>query len=200
MTAVRCCRLTDALRAVLVCCLCAFWCAPAARAQSSVYSWTDEKGTLHFSNAGPPAESAENVTRRIMRPHVPRPVPASSDEIPFVFVGADSSRRFVPVVLEGGRRQKEILMLVDTGAQMTLIDEDLADELDVEHVRDAQIVGVSGAVPGWLGRLRSLRLGGEEIQGPHVMVGPRQGMHLLGMDVLGALNLSIGPEALEKAR
>lgn len=170
----------------------------AVSAQSSVYSWTDEKGTVHFSNTGPPRDGADNVKKRFMRPHVARDSPPGSREIPFVILGGDDTRRFVLVVLEGARTRKEVLMLVDTGAQLTLIDEELAGDLDVEHVQDARIVGVSGSAPAWVGRLRSLRVGEDEVRQPHVMVGPRTGMLLLGMDVLSALNLTIGPTALER--
>ena len=78
------------------------------------------------------------------------------------------------------------------------IDEELAGDLDVEHVQDARIVGVSGSAPAWVGRLRSLRVGEDQVRQAHVMVGPRTGMLLLGMDVLSALNLTIGPSALER--
>jgi predicted aspartyl protease len=91
-------------------------------------------------------------------------------------------------------------MLVDTGAQMTLIDEDLADELNVEHLEDVAIMGVTGSMPGWMGKLHSLELGNEEVRSPVVMVGPRRGMLLLGMDVLGRLKLAVGEEALYKQR
>jgi predicted aspartyl protease len=131
-------------------------------------------------------------------PHVPQNLPAASNEIPFVILDGDLSRRFVPVVLEGARSRKEVLMLIDTGAQISMIDAALADDLDVEHVQDVQIVGVSGVAPGWVGRLRNLRLGDEEVSDPQVMVGPLSGMRLLGMDVLSAMKLTIGQKALER--
>jgi predicted aspartyl protease len=194
------CRPEQAFLAVLACCVGILLGAAMATAQSSVYSWTDEKGTVHFSNAGPPPDGVADVTRRVMPPHVPQNLPAGSSEIPFVILDGDLSRRFVPVVLEGARSRKEVLMLIDTGAQITMIDRELADDLDIEHVQDVQIVGVSGVAPGWVGRLRSLRLGDEEVSQLHIMVGPLPGMRLLGMDVVSALKLTIGQKALERGR
>ncbi len=40
-------------------------CAPGARAQSTVYKWTDSQGQVHFSDA-PPTEQAKNVTQKRM--------------------------------------------------------------------------------------------------------------------------------------
>jgi hypothetical protein len=193
-------RRIEALKLLLACCACVLIMVAAANAQSDVYSWTDEKGTVHFSNSGPPAEGAADLTRRVMPTHVPQNLTAAGKEIPFVFLNGDVSRRFVPVVVEGERSRKEVLMLIDTGAQLTMIDQDLADDLDVEHVQDVQIMGVSGVAPAWVGRLRSLQLGDEELSPHHVMVGPLPGVRLLGMDVLGAMKLTIGPKALERGR
>ena len=51
-------------------------------------------------------------------------------------------------------------------------------------------------MPGWMGKLERLELGDEELESPLVMVGPRKGMLLLGMDVLGRLKLVVGEKAL----
>jgi predicted aspartyl protease len=135
-----------------------------------------------------------------MPTHAPQNLPSAAKEIPFVILNGDPSQRFVPVVVEGASSRKEVLMLVDTGSQLTMIDEELADDLDVEHVRDVQIVGVNGPAPAWVGRLRSLQLGDEELDEHEVMVGPLPGIRLLGMDVLTAMNLTIGQKALERGR
>ena len=139
--------------------------AGPVQAQGHVYSWTDKDGTVHFSNTGPPPADASNVSKRVMPRHERRDVPQREGdaEIPFVFMGGDRSRRFVRVVLEGSRKRKNVLMLVDTGAQMTLIDEGLANELNVEHVEDVAIMGVTGTMPAWMGRLHSIELGDEEL-------------------------------------
>jgi len=91
-------------------------------------------------------------------------------------------------------------MLVDTGAQMTLIDQALAEELALEHVDNALLTGVTGSTTGWIGRLSGLRLGGHEVRDLQVMVAPISGRLLLGMDVLERLELSVGPRSLQRAR
>ena len=167
-------------------------------AQAKFFRWTDEDGAVHFSNTGPPKKDSKNVEERVMRPP-PRPsLPPDNGEIRFVFLEGDTSRRYVPVVLEGKHRRRRVLMLLDTGAQMTLIDEDLADELHIDHVRDMRIAGVGGSVPGWLGKLRLLKLGDEEIRHSYVAVGPSRGLRLLGMDVINSLGFEISRTALRK--
>jgi len=171
----------------------------AADGGTSVYTWTDKDGTVHFSQSGPPAGTT-GVKEKVMRDHPRRVVRPASDEIQFVYRNGNTSQRFVPVTLEGTRARKEVLMLVDTGAQITLIDEDLAAALNVEHVQDARIVGATGNSSGWVGQLRSIRVGDDEIRDHRIMVGPQPGMRLLGMDVLGALQLTVGQKALHKER
>ncbi len=54
-----------------------------------------------------------------------------SSKIPLVLLNKDFSQKFVRAVLQGDYASKEVLMLVDTGAQRTLIDAQLARELDI---------------------------------------------------------------------
>jgi predicted aspartyl protease len=120
------------------------------------------------------------------------------DEIPLLLFDDRPSQKFVRAQLEGERGLREVLMLVDTGAQISLIDQQLAEELAVDHVQDAELQGVTGASQGWIGNLSSLRLGEEEIRDLPIMVGPRPGLVLLGMDVLERLKLSVGPRSLQR--
>jgi predicted aspartyl protease len=92
-----------------------------------------------------------------------------------------------------------MLMLVDTGAQITVIDEETAQELDIEHVQDALLAGVTGTSRGWIGRLAALRLGEDTVKDLQVMVGPMTGRLLLGMDVLEQLGLAVGLRSLHRA-
>lgn len=125
------------------------------------------------------------------------PTKSAQTEIPLVILNNDPSQKFVNAVLEGDYRTSEVLMLVDTGAQITLIDEALAEELSLEHIEDAVVIGVTGAAQGWIGRLPALRLGSEEVKNLHVMIGPVAGRVLLGMDVLERLQLSVGPQSMQ---
>jgi len=124
----------------------------------------------------------------------------ASDSIPLEILNDDPSQKFVRAILTGEQDTREVLMLVDTGAQMTLIDQALAEELALEHVDNALLTGVTGSTTGWIGRLSGLRLGGHEVRDLQVMVAPISGRLLLGMDVLERLELSVGPRSLQRAR
>jgi hypothetical protein len=168
-----------------------------AGAQSTIYRWADERGVVHFSDRGVPGKYASGAEERSVKPGERRPegTPAPST-IP---LSVSAGKRYVDVVLEGPYRTREMKMLVDTGAQMSLIDEDVAEDLDLEFVRDVQIIGVSGPTQGWIGRLKSLKIGDKEVDGLDIMVGPMPGLQLIGVDVLDELQLTIGPEALHKS-
>jgi predicted aspartyl protease len=169
-------------------------------AQSTVYSWTDEKGVVHFSNSMIPPQHLEDATKIQMpsRPTSPASRTDTADNIPLVILNDDPSQKFVRAELTGEQDTKEVLMLVDTGAQITLIDQALAEELDLEHLDNALLTGVTGSTIGWIGRLPILRLGQAEVRDLNVMVGPMHGRLLLGMDVLERLELSVGPRSLQR--
>src|SRR5215510_2374044 len=171
-------------------------------AQGTIYSWTDEKGVVHFSNSMVPPQHAEHVTTFETSPSSAARVSGTgtSDSIPLVILNDDPSQKFVRAQLAGEQDSREVLMLVDTGAQITLIDQSLAEELALEHVDNALLTGVTGSAVGWIGRLPILRLGPAEVRDLNVMVGPMPGRLLLGMDVLEKLELSIGPRSLQRAR
>jgi len=171
-------------------------------AQSTVYSWTDEKGVVHFSNSMVPPQHMEDATKIEMpsRPTSPASGTDTADNIPLVILNDDPSQKFVRAELTGAQDTKEVLMLVDTGAQITLIDQALAEELALEHLDNALLTGVTGSTSGWIGRLPALHLGQAEVRDLKVMVGPMRGRLLLGMDVLERLELSVGPRSLQRTR
>ena len=171
-------------------------------AQSTVYTWTDEKGVVHFSNSMIPPQHLDDAQKIEMpsRPTSPAARTDTADNIPLVILNDDPSQKFVRAELTGEQDTKEVLMLVDTGAQITLIDQALAEELDLEHLDNALLTGVTGSTIGWIGRLPALRLGQAEVRDLNVMVGPMRGRLLLGMDVLERLELSVGPRSLQRAR
>jgi clan AA aspartic protease (TIGR02281 family) len=99
--------------------------------------------------------------------------------------------------LEGASGSRDVMMLVDTGAQITMIDESTADELGLEFVEEAGIAGVTGVAPGWIGELRRVQLGDKEVRDLRIMVGPLPEVLLLGMDVLERLELTVASDHLE---
>ncbi len=171
-------------------------------AQNTVYSWTDEKGVVHFSNSMVPPQHAEDAEMIEMpsRPASQASGTDAPDSIPLVILNDDSSQKFVRAELTGEQDSREVLMLVDTGAQITLIDQALAEELTLEHVDNALLTGVTGSAVGWIGRLPILRLGQAEVRDLNVMIGPMRGRLLLGMDVLEKLELSVGPRSLQRTK
>ncbi len=171
-------------------------------AQGTIYSWTDEKGVVHFSNSMVPPQHAEHATTLDMSPGSPTHASGTdtSDSIPLVILNDDPSQKFVRAKLAGEQDSRDVLMLVDTGAQITLIDQPLAEELALEHIGNALLTGVTGSAVGWIGRLPLLRLGQTEVRDLNVMVGPMPGRLLLGMDVLERLELSVGARSLQRVR
>ena len=174
--------------------------APPAFAQTTIYTWTDGNGVVHFSDSAVPSRGPAKPLHLTPLPAAPRTARASGEtaEIPLVILNDDPSRKFVRAVLEGESSARETLMLVDTGAQMTVIDEELARELALEYVQEVRLVGITGAARGWIGRLSRLGLGSEEVLGLPVIVGPNPGKVLLGMDVLEHLGLSVGRRSLRR--
>ncbi len=174
--------------------------ARQAAAQSTIYSWIDEKGVTHYSNSMAPPQHQQESGSAVAPSRVSTRAGSAYDaaNIPLVILHNDPSQKFVHAVLEGVHTTSEKLMLVDTGAQLTVLDEETARELDIEHVQDALLAGVTGTSRGWIGRLPTLRVGEEEVNDLHVMVGPMSGRLLLGMDVLEQLGLSVGLRSLHR--
>jgi hypothetical protein len=166
------------------------------RGQATVFKWTDSNGIIHFSDSNVPREYAGRVEER--KHHYTRVAsgqpPSEPTQIPLL---ARDGRRYVNATLEGPYHSRKIMMLVDTGAQMSMIDEDLAGDLGLEFVTEAGIIGVTGTAPGWVGRVNRLKLDGKELSDWPILVGPSQGLALLGTDVLDHLQLSVGIDSLE---
>ena len=81
----------------------------------------------------------------------------------------------------------------DTGASTTVIDHGLAADLNLPRVGSADMVGVGGPSAGAVHTVRSIQVGGLELQATPVTAGPIRGLSLghslgqvglLGMDVL----------------
>jgi hypothetical protein len=172
--------------------------ASSVWAQGKIYTWTDKDGVTHFSDSiSSPQDFGKAKTLSTQsRPAMQKG--SGSDEIPLVTFADRPSQKFVRAQLDGARATRDVLMLVDTGAQISLVDQETAKELELEHIEEATLRGVNGVTKSWIGRLPTLRLGEEEIRDLRVLVGPQPGLVLLGMDVLDRLNLSVGPQSLHR--
>jgi predicted aspartyl protease len=167
--------------------------------QGKIYTWTDKNGVVHFSDS---VSSPQDFSRAQALTPQSRPTmqkgKGGHEEIPLVTFADRPSQKFVRVQLEGERETRDVLMLVDTGAQISLVDQQTAKELELEHLEEATLRGVNGVTKSWIGRLPSLRVGEEEVRDLRVLVGPQPGLVLLGMDVLDRLKLSVGPQSLHR--
>ncbi len=163
--------------------------------QADIYSWTDENGVTHYSNVTIPDTRAGSVKTF---QSVPGPTPQRRS-IPLKTRAGVPSRKFVDVTFESERATRNISMLVDTGAQITVIDKALAEALDIQPEQCTLMSGVNSTVVSWVGRVPKLTLGSAELSNHLVAVSPRPGIFLLGMDILDRLSLSVTPVALEFA-
>ena len=103
----------------------------------------------------------------------------------------------VPVVLGYRGRQTEALLLLDTGASITVLHQEIADQLNIKQVQKAKLLTLGGkSIPAYLAKLNFARLGPHqkeniyagiiEYQGPKV---DYQG--LLGMNFLRNIEYAI---------
>lgn len=164
--------------------------------QSPVFKWTDSNGIIHFSDSNVPREYAGDAQEQKHR-HTSVATGQAKSERTSIPLLAQDGRKYVSATLEGPLHSRTIMMLVDTGAQMSMIDEDLAHEIGLEFVTEAGIIGVTGSAPGWVGRVQRLTLDGKELSDWPLLVGPSQGLALLGTDVLDHLELSVSPRSLD---
>jgi len=167
-----------------------------ALGQGKFFKWTDSNGTVHFSDSNVPSEYAGRVEeQRHRRARLTTgQSTAAGTRIPLL---AKEGRKYVSATLEGPYHSRQVMMLVDTGAQMSMIDEDLAGDLGLEFVTEAGIIGVTGTAPGWVGRIHRLKLDEKELSDWPILVGPSHGLALLGADVLDHLELSVSATSLE---
>jgi predicted aspartyl protease len=103
----------------------------------------------------------------------------------------------VPVILGYGGRQTEALLILDTGASITILHQNIADQLNIEKVQKTRLLTLGGKlIPAYVAKLNFARLGPHqkkniyagiiEYQGPEVAY---QG--LLGMNFLRDIEYSI---------
>jgi predicted aspartyl protease len=103
----------------------------------------------------------------------------------------------VPVILGYGKRQTDALLLLDTGASITVLHQDIADRLNIREVQKTKLLTLGGrSIPAYVAKLNFARLGPHrkeniyagiiEYQGPEVAY---QG--LLGMNFLRNIEYGI---------
>lgn len=95
------------------------------------------------------------------------------------------------------RRERMRGMVLDTGARLTIIQPDVADDIGLElrAVPGAELVGVAGSTPLTKGTVRSLSLLGRSVHDVEVVccaLHPKLGFHgILGMNFLRHFNFTV---------
>ncbi len=111
---------------------------------------------------------------------------------------ASNGQKIVRAQMEGSQGSVDLRMIVDTGAQKTMIAPELADELGVRTRRDEMMAGATGVAAMSIVELELVRIGTEELHNVEVVVGSMPGLSLLGMDVLSRLDLRVGRDTLDR--
>ena len=95
--------------------------APALRAvaQDQMFTWTDEHGLVHFSNSAPPVGAG--ATARAFAGHPQQAGAAAEATFQPVPLEVSNDQKIVRAHLEGSHKSLDVRMIVDTGAQKTLI-------------------------------------------------------------------------------
>ena len=93
-------------------------------------------------------------------------------------------------VATGAINRQPVQFLLDTGATLVAIDEELADELDLQRGMEQPLQTANGMVRGYRTLLKSVSVGEIELTGvPAVIMPDLDGQVLLGMSFLKRLTL-----------
>ena len=182
------------------------WASPLAstsqnpRSTGELYKWIDGDVKIHFTDeiSNIPAEYRDQVeagSRQRTRgtPSGPTPAapsvatPANKNSFPLLAVG---NRMFVDVVLNGTVKAR---LLVDTGAEMTVISSRLAQRLSLnpKNTWFVPIRGVSGGALAFLSKVRSIAVGEATVSDVDVYVYDTGMDGILGMTFLGEFDFSM---------
>ena len=96
----------------------------------------------------------------------------------------------VPVILGYRGRQTEALLLLDTGASITILHQEVADQLNIKQVQKAKLLTFGGkSIPAYVAKLNFARLGPHQKENIYAGIieyqGPKAAYQgLLGMNFL----------------
>jgi hypothetical protein len=166
--------------------------AAASPAWAALYRWVDAAGVIHYTSEAdtiPPAfrSSAQALDHPSGREPEPSVSAAPGAVVP-VEAGA-------PVVVEAYLNGVALRLLVDTGAERTVISPDSLARAGIDPERGVavRITGVTGSSPAWLVGIQRLDVAGAQI-GPLAVIAhtiPADGLDgLLGRDVLDAFTVT----------
>lgn len=155
------------------------------------YQFTDENGVIHF------IDNRARIPARYLDRVIVHKAPAASGQTTGIQI--DGNQVFVPVTLRKGGRTIQASLLLDTGATVTTITEELATRLEIEQsstVSGKMIVADGREVGTRLALLDAVHVGPKKKAGVLVNILPRSGSRgqddgLLGMDFLRDFNYQI---------
>ncbi len=97
---------------------------------------------------------------------------------------------------QGRVNGQAVEFLVDTGATSSAIDQDLAQKLGLREESSAMFSTANGTVRGGIAQVTLELEGGLKIERQRISIMPQMDVALLGMDVLGKLQLQQSGKAL----
>ena len=160
--------------------------ATATPAGGALYRWVDAGGVVHYTSEADTIPAAfRGAAESLSHPSAREPEPPASEaagQVVPVEAGA-------PVVVQAYLNGVALRLLVDTGAERTVISPDALSRAGVDPARGlaVRITGVTGSAPAWLVGIPGLDVAGVQV-GPLAVVAhtiPADGLDgLLGRDVL----------------
>jgi len=192
------------MRLILLCVTLLVISIPSSYAQ--MYKWVDDKGTVHFTDdlSTIPEKYREDAETRKPSKEISTPNPKEKSKPSLPAKAAEPEGITVDLVRKHELLMTEVLLngtvrryfIVDTGASFTLINRLTAKELGItedENTPYIRAAAVSGIISAPLVTLRSVRVGGAEVENVEAVVYPMvaSGDGLLGNSFLNKFRVAI---------
>lgn len=163
----------------------------AARAEATLYRWTEPDGTAHYTTdaASIPAEARAGATV-VEHPVAREPAPPAEPAVPLTAA--------TPLVVDARLNGVPLRLLIDTGADRTLISPAALTRAGLVLAGPpVRIIGVTGTVDATLITVPLLEVAGVQM-GPLAVVAhtlPSADFDgLLGRDILQAFTVTVDPD------
>ena len=178
----------------------------ASPTHSAVYKWKDEKGKTHFTDSLskiPPQYRKKGELKNLKGETVKSSPTALANKKPKIHVikakQGHGDHYIVEVVLNGSVKAN---LIVDTGATMVVLSEQIGRKLGIHRNSDLPTIGMStagGKVEAPLFILDSLKLGSAEVFNVETTTNPHMGDMdgLLGMAFLGEFKVEMDRQKWE---
>jgi len=169
-------------------CCCFF--DPGAEA-ARFYIWTDENGVKHISETPPEEDVGEVDSVKYkapppVSPQIPEPPETKSSVSEVTIKG---NQVLVPVIIGYGGKKIDVTLLLDTGASITVLHENVVEKLKLKNTRDEKVQVAGGQmINARFARLDYLKSGPATVKNIDVSIIENKGSipfdGLLGMNFL----------------